>query len=118
MPHPTKLVITGNHEAGPFSEFDPKKAATQLSNATFLDLTPVVVEGVCFFGIPWKRQFSAGKVLRQWALAGNAVDVMISHEPPKDVLDKGMGCATIRELCAIDGNLAVTTSQVSFSWKI
>ena len=96
LPHPTKLVICGNHEVGPFVNFDARKADEQLTNATYVDNTMVEVGGVRFFGIPWKRQFSA----KLPAVGEGGIDVLFAHEPPQGILDGGYGCDVLLELAS------------------
>ena len=84
---------TGNHEVGPFVAFDARKAAEQLTNATFLDNAVAEIGGVRFFGIPWKRQFSA-------KLPVGGVDVLFAHEPPEGILDGGYGCDVLLGLAS------------------
>jgi predicted phosphohydrolase len=93
QPHPVKLVVSGNHEFGPFSEFN----ASQLSNAThYLCNDYVDVAGVRFYGISWKQQFISLKRIRG---LDRGVDVLVLHEPPFGILDGGFGCETVLELC-------------------
>lgn len=92
LPHPTKLIVHGNHEAGPFSQWDPRTAKTVLPGAEFVNNSLVRSHGLAIFGVPWKLQFSAHRAMPE------TVDILFLHEPPKGVLDGGFGCDVISKL--------------------
>eukprot|EP00928_Gymnodinium_smaydae_P072100 TRINITY_DN55519_c0_g1_i1.p1 TRINITY_DN55519_c0_g1~~TRINITY_DN55519_c0_g1_i1.p1 ORF type:complete len:274 (+),score=39.49 TRINITY_DN55519_c0_g1_i1:84-824(+) len=97
--HATKIVVRGNHEAGPFSEFEK----SQLSSAThFLANDWIQLEsGLRVFGVDWKQQFTAKRHLNPVIeeFGEQCVDIFLVHEPPFGILDGGLGCETILELC-------------------
>jgi Icc-related predicted phosphoesterase len=123
LPHKHKLVIAGNHELtfdGDFysqewstwhrkgrEEAFGKKAANLLTNATYLLHEEHEVEGLKFFGspftppIPGRRMAfnkARGKEMKDaWAAIPSNLDVLITHGPPKSILDrifagKHVGC--------------------------
>jgi len=92
LPHPTKLLVHGNHEAGPFSKWDPRNAKSLLPGAEFVNNMLVRSHGLTIFGVPWKLQFSAHRAMP------DKVDILFLHEPPKGILDGGFGCDVIAKL--------------------
>jgi len=86
LPHPIKLLIHGNHEAGPFSKWDPRKAAVLIPQATFVNNALVQCKGLSIFGIPWKLQFTSHRTMPK------NLDILFLHEPPRGILDGGFGC--------------------------
>jgi len=88
LPHATKLVVAGNHDVGPFCEFEAKHAARLLPSVTYLDNALVSVEGLRFYGSPWDRRGNR-------ALPPD-VDVLVTHDPPQGILDAGHGCEYLR----------------------
>ncbi|KAK3233953.1 hypothetical protein CYMTET_55775 [Cymbomonas tetramitiformis] len=97
LPHPTKLVVGGNHEISVFGDFNPTRAAELLPGCTYVENQVVEVQGLRIFGVPWKCQYDAQKKLAQ-AAARQPVDILFSHEPPEGVLDSGFGCPTLRTM--------------------
>lgn len=98
LPHRHKLVIAGNHEL----TFDSTRRRTfvpgiwkALTNAVYLQDTEVVIDGFVFYGSPWQPEFydwafnlPRGEPLAEkWALIPPDTDVLITHGPPKNILD-------------------------------
>jgi len=95
-PHPHKLVISGNHDVGLAHKlfaftakkdtksklkesFRAKKHKQWFKNSTFLNNAAAEIEGVYFYGTEWMRRGSA-KIPPE-------TNVLITHEPPKGILD-------------------------------
>lgn len=89
LPHPHKLVIGGNHDVGVFTAFQAKHAAEMLPNARYLNNELVEVHGLRIYGTPWDRRSCRG--------IPEAVDVLMTHDPPEGVLDGGHGCQYLRQ---------------------
>jgi len=89
MPHKTKLVIAGNHDIGPFCDFDPRKAESLLSNVRYLNNEMINIDGLSFYGSPWDRRGSR--------CIPKGVDVLITHDPPQGILDAGHGCQYLKQ---------------------
>lgn len=107
LPHRHKLVIAGNHDFG--FERDPD-ARRWLRHATYLQDSGVTIDGVKFWGSPWQPRFfdwafnlDRGAPIRaRWALIPADTDVLITHGPPRDILDRAahgenVGCDDLRE---------------------
>jgi Icc-related predicted phosphoesterase len=119
QPAKHKIAIPGNHEVGicPFKSRDTRGKIMELiksyDNITFLIDDHVVIDGVKFYGTPW----CGGEhfIMYRWGfyLEGyeqraqifnnipDDTDVLISHSPPFDILDKcdgrTLGCLALLE---------------------
>lgn len=99
QPHKHKVFIAGNHD-GAF-ERDPEWCRQTIDaiapSLTYLQDSGIEIEGVKFWGSPWQPEFCdwhfnlprGPKLAEKWALVPNDTDVLITHGPPKGILD---GC--------------------------
>jgi Icc-related predicted phosphoesterase len=107
LPHPHKLVIAGNHDF--LFERDPEKGQALLQHATYLEDTGTTIEGREFWGSPVSPRFfdwafnrdRGDDIMRHWELIPDQVDVLITHTPPYQILDRVfyggyVGCADLR----------------------
>jgi Icc-related predicted phosphoesterase len=86
-----KIIIAGNHDF-PFERQDGRKL---LTNASYLQDTAVIIDGIKFYGSPWQPRFfdwafnlDRGESLREkWELIPDDTDVLITHGPPYGYLD-------------------------------
>jgi Icc-related predicted phosphoesterase len=115
LPHPHKILIAGNHDL--LAENEPDFFRRLIpNNITYLENTGVTVEGLTFWGSPitpyflnWAFNRHRGEDIRRyWEQIPKEVDILITHGPPHNVLDKtifGMrvGCKDLME--------AITTIQ-------
>eukprot|EP00727_Mastigamoeba_balamuthi_P001002 m51a1_g109 hypothetical protein (252) ;mRNA; f:329216-330104 len=99
LPHAHKIVVCGNHDL--YLSSLPRGRARQLmSNCTYLEGETALVEGVRIYGGPWTLKRSVlyranafsvpGEELeRRWAeaAAGEGADIVVTHSPPKNVMD-------------------------------
>lgn len=103
-----KIVIAGNHDR--CLQEDNEAARQHLTTATYLQDSGTTIDGLEFWGSPWTPQFfdwsfmlPRGEPLaRKWAMIPESVDVLVTHGPPKGILDtahlgKETGCAALRE---------------------
>lgn len=90
--HPTKIVIAGNHD------FAARKVTWEemLANwrIDYLLDRELEVDGVRFYGSPWTPIFGAwsfmgtrGFLRATWGRIPEGLDVLITHGPPRSVLD-------------------------------
>jgi predicted phosphodiesterase len=92
--HRHKVVIAGNHDF--LFERNPSLARSLLSSATYLEDSGVELDGLRFWGSPWQPRFfdwafnlDRGEPLRRkWALVPGQIDVLVTHGPPRGVLDR------------------------------
>jgi len=108
LPHPTKIIIAGNHDF-PF-ERAPASVEPFLSNCIYLRDSAVVVDGLTFYGSPWQPAFmdwafnlERGPELREkWDFIPDGTDVLITHGPPAGHCDmttggQAVGCADLMD---------------------
>ena len=104
LPHRHKIVIAGNHDWA-FQE-TPDLAVDALTNATYLEDSGVIIEGVRFWGSPWTPTFmdwafmlDRGQSLHEkWQLIPDNTDVLITHGPPMNIADEvavGFKCQNV-----------------------
>lgn len=111
LPHVHKVVIAGNHDL--CLERDPSLAAELFDGCTYLFDRAATVAGLRFYGSPWQPWFHdwafnlpRGEALRaKWDQIPAGLDVLLTHGPPMDVLDRTImgiqaGCADLRDAVA------------------
>jgi len=91
-----KVVIAGNHDFC-FANANQVIARTLIeeAGAVYLQDSEVTIDGVKFWGSPWQPFFydwafnlHRGKpIAEKWALIPEDTNVLITHGPPKNVLD-------------------------------
>ena len=93
QPHPHKIVIAGNHDAA--FQTTPEDARTALTSATYLEDSGIDILGLTFWGSPWTPRFmnwyfmlQPGEEAQCWDKIPDDVDVLITHGPPKRILDE------------------------------
>lgn len=94
LPHRHKIVIAGNHDLT--FESSPSQARSWLGETcTYLECSGVRVGGLHFWGSPhtprffdWAFNVDRGPAIaRVWARIPADVDVLVTHGPPRGVLD-------------------------------
>ena len=83
-----KLVIAGNH--------DQLMSSQWFRSATYLQDESITIDGIKIWGSPWTPTFfdwwwmlDAGpEIAKKWALIPQDTDVLITHGPPRGILDK------------------------------
>lgn len=93
LPHRHKIVISGNHDWC----FQKEKclARDMLSNATYLEDSEIIIDGLKFYGSPWQPEFCdwafnlprGEKLAEVWDHVPDDVNVLITHSPPYGKLD-------------------------------
>lgn len=111
LPHPTKIVIAGNHDACFESTTDGAAARALLDDhgILYLEDSLATVDGVTFWGSPWQPAFNdwafnlprGAPLAAKWALIPPRIDVLVTHGPPAGIGDRGptagrLGCADLR----------------------
>lgn len=94
LPHRHKILIAGNHDW--CFQDTPEEARRRLTNAVYLQDSGIEIDGIRFWGSPWTPVFfnwafnlSRGEALAErWALIPADTDVLITHGPPMNILDK------------------------------
>ena len=94
LPYKHKLLVPGNHDK--LCEKDPNTARGLLSNGTLLIDEGITIDGIRFWGHPWTPVFgnwyfmkSPGSHMKKYTdKIPEDTDVLISHGPPRGVLDE------------------------------
>ncbi len=117
LPHKHKIFIAGNHDRS--LERDDYKRGMLLElfdecGITYLQDSGIDIDGVKFWGAPWTPVFHnwsfnlpRGRALEEkWALIPDDTNVLLTHGPPWQILDKAprgvfdfehTGCANLLE---------------------
>lgn len=101
LPHRHKIVIAGNHDW--IFEKANDLGRSILSNAIYLQDSGVEIEGLRIWGSPWTPAFNNwafnanDEIVRYWDMIPLDVQLLITHGPPKGILDvvpgeRGYGC--------------------------
>lgn len=104
LPHPTKIVVAGNHDWC-FARA-PERARELLGDGVvYLEDSGVGVGGLSVWGSPWQPAFNdwaynlprGAPLAAKWALIPGDTDVLVTHCPPAGIGDrfsggKGIGC--------------------------
>ena len=108
LPHPTKIVVCGNHD-WPFArQPELSRALFDAPGVHYLQDTEVTIDGVRFWGSPWQPEFGGwafnlprGPALAaRWRAIPPNTDVLITHGPPAGFGDRvshyrAEGCADL-----------------------
>lgn len=114
-PHKHKVFVAGNHDWG-FQEDRAKwEEALKHGGITYLQDSGVTIDGFKIWGSPWQPEFCnwafnlprhTTELRGRWALIPDDTDVLITHGPPKGILDRtngrydapeNVGCYDLRE---------------------
>ncbi len=107
LAHPHKVVIAGNHDF--CFEREPERAASMLSNATYLQDSSATVDGLRIYGSPWQPWFydwafnlgRGAEIAARWAAIPTDTDILVTHGPPLGSGDRvvrsaeQVGCADL-----------------------
>ncbi|EMP56432.1 metallophosphoesterase [Marinobacter santoriniensis NKSG1] len=93
LPHRHKIFVAGNHDT--CFEDEPGLARKTVTNATYLEDSGVEIEGFKFWGSPWTPRFfdwafnakRGPQLFEKWQKIPLDTDVLITHGPPKGILD-------------------------------
>lgn len=93
LPHPSKIVVAGNHD-WPFQKAEDP--ASLVPGAVYLQDGSTDVGGLKIHGSPWQPEFCSwafnlprGRPLSdKWAMIPEDADVVVTHGPPKGIMDR------------------------------
>jgi predicted phosphodiesterase len=113
LPHRRKVVVAGNHDW--LCERQPGRAAEILEGLDYLLDSAVEIGGLRFWGSPWQPWFLSwafnlprGEALQaKWDLIPPATDVLVTHGPPRGLLDEveTLTSRVLNALSALDGHV-------------
>jgi len=109
LPFKHKICIAGNHDF-----YLEKASAAEIekiipSNVHYLKDSEIIIEGVKFWGSPyipfeqnWAFSKSPYEIEKHWNKIPKDVDVLITHTPPKGILDESnqqieIGCPALKQ---------------------
>lgn len=108
LPHKHKIFVAGNHDW--LFERSPELAKGFVNDVIYLQDAGVEIEGLKIYGSPWQPWFFdwafqfkyKEELAAKWALIPADVDVLITHGPPRGILDENpagfpCGCEALRE---------------------
>jgi predicted phosphodiesterase len=114
LPHPTKIVVAGNHDWS--LQRTPAEAIDLLGDSViYLEDAALVANGLRIYGSPWQPEFNQwafnlprGPALAEkWRAIPVGLDLLITHGPPSGLGDRSSvgevrsGCEDLRERVAI-----------------
>ena len=108
LPHTYKLFVAGNHELN-FTRQPQEKTQSLLRHGIYLQDSTLLIEGIKIYGTPWNelrissnsRGFTAPlkKLQDYWKLIPDDTDILVTHSPPKYIMDHHgeLGCPHLKE---------------------
>ena len=93
-----KILIAGNHDF--LFEYSPQKAKSILENypnVIYLQDSGIEIQGLNIWGSPWQPEFynwafnlprKGAELLEKWKMIPRNCDILLTHGPPKGILDK------------------------------
>lgn len=98
----TKVVVPGNHDW--LFETNQSLAKSLLSSAIVLIDQWTLAGGLLLYGSPWQLEFCQwafnlpeDKLAEKWANIPQNTDILITHSPPKGILDDSLGSVSLAE---------------------
>ena len=99
QPYFYKIFIGGNHDLFLESSTKAEKRKLIPSNVIYLQNSGIEIQGFRFWGSPVTPWFlgmafnarAGNELKRVWRKIPSSTDVVITHGPPKGILDAGMG---------------------------
>lgn len=96
QPHEHKIFIAGNHDWLYQIENQFAKLLTAKFNVRYLQDSFVMIENLKIYGSPWQPRFfdwafnlpRGAEIGEKWNLIPADTDVLITHGPPHEILDK------------------------------
>ncbi len=118
LPHSQKILIAGNHDR--FVQDYPSTVlhehlAIQHPDLKYLQDSSARVAGLKIYGSPWQPDFCnwafnlpRGKALKaKWDLIQPNTDVLVTHGPPRGILDNCPGYRSVGDDDLLDATLRV-----------
>lgn len=113
LPHRRKVLVAGNHDW--LCQREPGRAAELFEGLDYLLDAGLEIDGLRFWGSPWQPWFlnwafnlPRGEALREkWDLVPPDTDVLVTHGPPRGLLDEveTLASRVLNALSAPDGHV-------------
>ena len=95
QPHKHKIFIAGNHDFF-FEKANENNIKIEIPNVIYLNDSGCEINGLKFWGSPIQPEFfnwafnrkRGEEIKKHWDLIPNDTDILITHGPPYNVLDK------------------------------
>lgn len=98
LPHKNKLLIAGNHDGCFIKHPEEARKIVEAVGIIYLQDEGITLDGLKYWGIPWTPEFfdwafmgDENFLAEKWAQIPLNTDVIISHGPPKWILDATVG---------------------------
>ena len=108
LPHKIKIFVPGNHDIG--FETHENLYRKMFKNTHVLIDESIIINGIKIYGSPWQPEFydwafnlpRGPKLKQKWDLIPEDTDILITHGPPKRILDQApdgfyCGCEELLE---------------------
>lgn len=89
-----KILISGNHDTYAFKNTTKFKEWCKYYNIIYLEDESITIEGINIYGSPWSPRFgdwhfmkARFKMERVWKYIPDNTDILVTHTPPKGILD-------------------------------
>jgi Icc-related predicted phosphoesterase len=99
-----KILIAGNHDAWATKKYNREKV--EECGIIYLEHEYANIEGIKIFGSPYTPTFAnwhfmkdRGKLNRYWEFMDDGIDILVTHGPPKGVLDLSYNRNRVLEFC-------------------
>lgn len=118
--HPHKLMIAGNHSTYIYKNERIVREVCKEKGIIYLNKNAVVIDGINFWGDPmtptfgnWSFMCKRESIYKHWDLIPENTDVLITHGPPKGILDLSFNRKHELEMCG-DGALGKKIKTLPF----
>lgn len=114
-PNKYKILIAGNHDAWALKKYN--RDICREHGVTYLEDDYLEIDGKLFFGSPWSPNFgnwhfmkNRTKLATHWDnILIEGIDLLVTHTPPKGILDLAEDYNRNIDLCGCNGLLKATS---------
>lgn len=100
LPHRYKIFTAGNHDWGFQKQPEVFRSMMKDSGIIYLEDSEIEIEGIKIYGSPWQPEFNSwafnlsrydGELAEKWSKIPDDTQILITHGPPKGILDRTLG---------------------------